>query len=332
MSGRILSGALALAALVAPALGAQGGSIDVQCKAGTVSERITQDLCQKAIDVFTFMAPQLGTAIAGGNAVSGEHSTLSGPGRFSVGFRVNVLRARLPQLDGVTTAITGAVASDYDTEQQAVPVPTLDAAIGVFRGIPIGGVDALGFDALLNLAVLPSVTAGDVSVSLPSGRVKVGFGGRLSIVRESILAPGISLTWLRRDLPSVSVTGTPGSDEIHVDDFRVKTSAWRAVVGKNLGPVSLSAGFGQDSYETSALADVTVVRGGVTSTASQVVAVQDLERDNAFGSVALNLALLSLVAEYGRASGGKLATFNTFNGQRADDPRDFVSVGLRFRW
>src|SRR4029078_10048347 len=37
------------------------------CPGTTSAQRITQDACQKAVDLFKYTAPQLGTAIAGGN-------------------------------------------------------------------------------------------------------------------------------------------------------------------------------------------------------------------------------------------------------------------------
>ncbi|MGQ0646234.1 MAG: hypothetical protein ACT4P7_01615 [Gemmatimonadaceae bacterium] len=325
-------GASVLLALCTSDARSQGGTIDPQCRAGTVNERVTQDACQKALDLFTFLAPQLGTALAGGNAVSGEHSTLNGPGRFSIGLRANAAGARLPQIDERTPAVTGAVASDYRIEDQIVPVPTIDAAVGIFRGIPIGGTQAFGLDALLNLAYIPELSEGDIDVTLPSGSLKLGFGGRVSIMRESIITPGISVTYLRRDLPAVTVTGSPGSDELAVENFQVKTSAWRGVIGKNFGPIVLLGGIGQDTYETSALVEVRVTRGGITSTAGPIAAVQRVRRDNVFGSMALNIAMLSIVGEVGRASGGTLTTLNTFSGDRADDELDYASFGLRFRW
>jgi hypothetical protein len=164
--------------------------------------------------------------------------------------------------------------------------------------------------------------------------VKLGFGGRLSVMRESVIAPGISLTWLRRDLPPLAISANPGSDELDVRNLEVKTSAWRALVGKNFGPVALAAGFGQDTYETTALADVTVHVPGTsaTGTITGLTAGQRMHRDNAFGSIAVNVATLSFVGEYGRSSGDRLATFNTFGADRADDPREYLSVGVRFRW
>src|ERR1700716_1087732 len=74
------------------------------CPPGTVTgglpdrQRATQDACQMAVDVFQFMAPQLGLALAGGNATLGQASTLGGLGHFSIGIRANFFEGDLPQV------------------------------------------------------------------------------------------------------------------------------------------------------------------------------------------------------------------------------------------
>src|SRR5262249_29412949 len=71
---------------------------------------VAQDACQKALDLFQFMAPQLGGAITGGNATLGQGGSLGGPGHFTVGVRVNAVRGSLPRVDGasVRPVATGA--------------------------------------------------------------------------------------------------------------------------------------------------------------------------------------------------------------------------------
>src|SRR5215212_2514924 len=81
-----------------------GAQVDTQrCPAGTVSgplnvpdqTRAAQDACQKAIDLFNYMAPQLGISITGGNATLGKGGTLGGLGHFSLGLRLNVVQGSI---------------------------------------------------------------------------------------------------------------------------------------------------------------------------------------------------------------------------------------------
>src|ERR687889_755851 len=60
--------------------------------------RAAQDACQMAVDVFQIMTPQLGLALAGGNATLGRGSAL-GTGHFSIGLRANVFNGDLPDVD-----------------------------------------------------------------------------------------------------------------------------------------------------------------------------------------------------------------------------------------
>lgn len=330
-----LSRTAAVAAAVAflpLALPAQGPVVDARCPSAATPQRVTQDACQKALDVFQFIAPQLGVAIAGGNAVLGEHSALRGPGHFSIGLRSNVINARLPRVDQHTPSVTGAQSDEYGVDEQFIPVPTLDAAIGLFRGFPMGGTYAFALDALVNVAYIPSFDDDEVSVDLPDGSLKLGFGGRLGLLQETFVTPGVSVTYLRRDLPVVDVTGRVGNDELFVRDVDVQTSAWRAVLGKNLALLGVSVGAGQDRYQTSATTQVTVTRQGQSVTSAPIVAKQEVTRTSYFANLALNLAAFRLVGEIGRSSGGNLPTYNTFAGTRADDPRTYGSLGLRVNW
>lgn len=322
-----------VAALAVPRrLSAQGGTIDPQCRAVTVAERITQDACQKALDLFQFMAPQLGAALTGGNAVLGEHSALRGLGHFSIGVRANAVQGQLPRVEQRTPALTGAVSSDYAYKSQVLPAPVVDAAVGIFRGIPFAGTYALGIDALVNVAYIPKVDEADLSVDVPDGSLKFGFGGRLGILAETFATPGISLTVMQRELPSIDVQGRVTGDELNVNHVRVKNTAWRVVAGKNLTVLGLAVGAGQDRYDTGADAQVTINRAIPSVTSAVISARQQLTRTNVFANLSLNLAVVRLVGEVGRASGGTVRTYNTFGDAAGADARTYASVGLRVAW
>ncbi len=329
----LAAGALALALSLVPGVApAQGGTVAPQCMGGGTAGLVTRDACQKAIDLFQFVAPQLAGTLVGGSAVQGEHSTLRGLGHYSLGLRANAVRARLPQVDQHTPSVTGAVASDYAVDERWIAAPVLDAAIGIFRGVPFAGTHALGLDALVNVSYIPEVDQGDFSVRLPDGSLKLGFGGRLGLLRETFLTPGISFTWLQRDLPTVDVRGRVGGDELDVRDVRVATTAWRLVGGKSFSIFAIAFGGGQDRYDTEASAQVTINHLGPSVSSGVIAARQELTRTNFFGTLSLNLAQLRIVAEAGRASGGTIATYNTFSGHDPAAAQGYASLGLRLTW
>ena len=83
-SAGLLTAAALAASLTGAPLAAQSGSLDRQCAA---AQRPLQDACQKLIDLFDFMAPQLGTALAGGNPLIGQGGDYGRAGRLTIGLR-----------------------------------------------------------------------------------------------------------------------------------------------------------------------------------------------------------------------------------------------------
>lgn len=332
---------VAATAAVAPAQG-----VNSQCPAGSTvtggfpdQTRAAQDACQKAVDLFQYMAPQLGVLVTGGNATLGQGGTLGGPGRFSVGLRVNGLRGSLPEVDKVAPSINGATASIYSTKDQILPLPTADLAIGVFKGIPVGVTNVGGVDLLVSAAYLPEYTGNSIDVTVPEGSLKLGYGARVGIIQQSFLLPGISVSYLNRNLPTVSIVGstaaaTGGSrDTLRVDSLRVKTSALRIVASKSFLMFGLALGAGQDKYESGGTIRAKVAARAVTlpsgATAGPVILSQNLTRTNIFADLSLNLPIIKIVGEIGQVSGGTVSTFNKFTGKQADDSRLFGSIGIR---
>ena len=299
-----------------------------KCPGGTLltdPNRVSQDACQQAYDLFQFMAPQLGLALAGGNATLGTGSTLGGLGHFSIGVRANAFQGKLPQVQSFTQSTSGAQKNpSLPTSDQWLGLPVADAAVGIFPGIPLGLTNVGGIDLLVSGTYVPTITSGSVTVT-PSSNVQVGYGARIGILQESIVVPGVSFTYLKRDLPTTSITGTSGGNTLRVDALSDNTTAWRVVAGKSFLVFGVAAGYGMDKYESGANISATVSGLGSTSIAS----TQSLDRTNMFADVSLNLPLFKLVGEIGQNSGGTVQTYNGFSGGRADQSYQYFSAGLR---
>ncbi|HVA58730.1 MAG: hypothetical protein WBQ26_12235 [Gemmatimonadaceae bacterium] len=294
---------------------------------GTATQ-VSQDACQQAVDVFQYMAPQLGAAVAGGNATLGQGGTLGGFGHFSVGVRANVVAATLPQVDAFQQSVTGAQRQTLPTkDNQPLPMPVADAAIGLWSGIPVGVTNVGGVDALVNVAYIPDVTQNGLSVKAPNGSLKFGYGVRVGIIQESIALPGVAVTYLKRDLPAVTLEGASGFTTFMVSNVNIGTTAYRLVASKHFVVFGLAAGVGQDKYSQSADVQATVL--GQTS--PTVSLSQDVTRTNMFADLSLNLPILTLVGEVGQVSGGSVSTYNQFS-KDANASRLYGSVGLRLGW
>jgi hypothetical protein len=297
----------------------------------TSASQATEDARQQAHDVFQYMAPQLGLAIAGGSPTLGQASVTGGLGHFSVGLRGNALAGHVPAVDQFQTSCTGAQSRVLPTSGQVLGLPAVDAAIGVFKGIPLGITNVGGIDVLLTASYLPEVESGDFNVRLPEGQLKIGYGARVGLLQESLLVPGVSVSVLRRDLPTVNMVGTSGGNSLAVNNLSVKTTAWRVVASKSLLLFGLTAGMGRDSYDQSANVTATVQAPPPYGTVSSSIdPKQSLTRTNMFAGASLNLLMLKVSGEVGRVSGGSVSTMNSFDGKAADDSRLYGSVGLRF--
>lgn len=300
------------------------------------SQRAAQDACTMAYDVYQFMAPQLGVALAGGNATIGQGSVLGGLGHFSIGVRGNVFSGQLPQVDQFNPSPNGAQRQTLPSKSQVLGLPTADAAVGIFKGIPLALTNIGGVDVLVSAAYVPNINSSNVSIK-PSSSMQFGYGARVGLLSESIVVPGVSFTYLKRDLPTTDIVGSTGSgDTLSVLNTKVNTSAWRLVASKSFIVFGLAAGIGQDKYDQSASISATVHEtfNGVPISGSTSVpnTSQTLTRTNMFADLSLNLPLFKIVGEVGQASGGTVNTFNSFSGGAADRSQVYGSVGLRLSW
>ena len=301
------------------------------------SSVVTQDACQKAIDVFQYLAPQLGVIISGGNATLGVGGTLGGLGHIYVSGRANVVNSNIPRVDKVTPATTGARSDNYPTQSQIAGIPQADVAIGLFRGIPLGVTNVGGIDLLGSVSYLPSLDASGVHISTPNGSVKFGGGVRVGIVQESILFPGVSVTYLHRGLPTVDLSANDGGgDSLNLKNIDVSTDSYRLVASKSLLMLGLAAGVGQDRYSSTATGSGNVAARGVAGIGTPAEALgpismrQKLARTTYFVDATLNFPVIKLIGEIGRTNSVNIPTYNSFAGAAPGSAQTYGALGVRF--
>jgi hypothetical protein len=321
-----------VATIIAAPLQAQQSS----CAPGT-----TQDACQKAVDLLNFMTPQLSTSLVGGNPTLGQGGALGGFGHFSFDVRASGMNFELPQFSNVGVSAAGAQHSTFTSTKKLLGVPSLDAGIGLWRGLSLGVTHVGGVDALVTMTYLPSsLGSGDqtngssdkTNFAVVGGNEKFGYGVRLGILEESVVTPGISVVWVQRDLPTLSDSQTidpsganPGGT-VALNGFAVKTTALRLTAAKSFLIFGLSAGIGQDKYTANS-----TLTGGISGLGSSTIPYSfSMTRTNLFVGAYVNLFIFKLEAEYGTVSGGSLpGAFNTF-GSDAASSRSYFTAGLRF--
>lgn len=331
-----------LTAVVFTAIGAgQPSSLAAQTTSGpcTVTPGVVSgaDACQKGRDLFGFVVPQIGIAVSSGNPVLGEGGTLGGWPKRAFSFRVSAVDGQLPK-NAVPISVTGsAVGSDFGAARTPIPLPSADAAIGIFPGIPLGLTNTLGVDVLLGASYLPTVNESNFEVAPKDGGFAFQYGVRVGALQESSVIPGLSVSYMRRKLPTVDLGYTPNNDTLTVTGTSVTSNALRIVASKRFAIFGLAAGVGRDEIEGSASMRASVNETVLGTNQRFLVELPNLRytttRNTAFVNASLGLGLARLVGEYGWSSEGTVReTVNQFGGRKADEGYRYGSLGIAFRF
>ncbi len=296
------------------------------------------DVCRKANDLFRFLIPQIGVALAGGNPVPGEGGTMGGFGKRAISLRVVGVDGRLPN-NSVPLNLTGAaVASDFGSTRSVIPLPSADAAIGLTSGIPFGLTNVGGVDLLVGATVLPKVSQNRFQLDPKgTGGVALSYGVRVGALQESSLVPGVSVSYMRRRLPKVDFGYTPGNDTLRIANTSVRASSIRVVASKRLPLIGFAVGVGRDVIEgrseINAVVNETVAGTAQRATVTLPLLAEKVTRNTAFANVSVSILITRLVAEVGwSAKGDARPTLNSFGGRQANEGYRYGSLGFTTRF
>ena len=292
-----------------------------------------RDACRKAVDLVNFVSPQFAEALSGGNAMIAQGGSLGGFGKFAVAIRSTQVMGSIPKISDQGFSTAGESRTVYSTTSQLIPALAVDGALGIWRGLPVGLTHIGGLDGLVSVTYMSAVDGGSVKLALEGSNTNFGFGARVGIIEETAMLPGISVSYIKRDMPRFSITGTTTTGNgvttaggtIAGTSLLVTTTSLRGTIGKRLGVFDLTGGFGQDKYQSSAN-----VSGAVTGFGSSTgTAVMAITRSNIFGGLALNLGAFKFAGEYGMASGGTAPTSTNDFGEAANKTRAYFTLGAR---
>jgi hypothetical protein len=186
---------------------------------------------------------------------------------------------------------------------------------------------------LASASYVPTINSTSNSISItPNNNWQFGYGARLGLLSESITVPGVAVTWIQRNLPTTDLSATSNGNSLSVQDFTVKTTAWRVVASKSFVFFGLAVGAGQDKYDQTADISATVSQSGLSGSESVPGTSQTLTRANVFGDLSINMPLFKIVFEGGQVSGGTVNTYNSFSGGSAARSQVYGSAGLRLSW
>jgi hypothetical protein len=326
-----LVASLSIATLVA----AQGAPSQCTAQSSVGNGSVAQgaaDVCQKLNDVFSFLSPQIGVALSGGNPMLGEGGTLGGPGKFSVSVHGTVVDGRVPNNSVPISLGSTTVSSNFGGQRAPIPMPAVDAAIGLTPGYPVGLTNVGGIDLLVGLTYMPTVNRDRFAINTKGSPLAVAYGVRVGILQESALVPGVSVSYKRRKLPKTSLLYTTGDDTLGVRDIDLTSSQLRLVAAKRFVFVGIGAGIGRDQINSETAFDATVNESGTRSTVTTSTGIRSVSRSTAFVDLSFGIPKAQITIEGGWSSKGDItSTVNTFGGHSANEGYRYGSIGFGFR-
>ncbi len=276
----------------------------------------TRQACQAAVDAARAFQPLAGVVISGGTELLGASGPLGGLGHFAIGTRVNAIGAALPD----PNSTSGTIASGY---KGLLAAPLVVGGIGIHDRVDLlGAVLVMPTSLVSGLSVRSSAHIGSVALGL-------GFGARVAVLRPALPYPSVSVTVLRRWMPTLRYSGDTTQSTAYQFSATLVAQNYRVEAGWRLGSFAVGAGLGLDHYTSDVQASGTVGGFGFGNFDTGTFPVSGT-RGLGFLTGSARLGAFRVGAELGY-QGGKNQTFNT---SFADfDPtagRLFAGLGVRF--
>ena len=295
---------------------------NAQCSSLTTSDNSRQT-CNAAIDLTRAYHPIAGLLISGGNPLLGSDASMGGLGKFAVSLRANATHIVVPEL-----AVDGSN-NVAQSDALLAPVPLIEGAVGLFRGLPNG---LLSLDFLGSLQLVPNEKlVDDIRVDPDAPRVGpvslgLGYGGRLGLFGGSRVLPGLSVSVMRRSIPQVGFGDMAAGDDIAAD-VNLNATNIRVVASKRWAVFTLGAGAGWSRYTGDAVA---TFRGNASAVPQTISLHLDQRRQVIFADAGLDFRFLRIVGEIGRQSGRDQQLVTNFQGFDDTKGTTFYSAALRF--
>ena len=328
---RVTAAAIGVIAAVSMTSAAQAqSSCTVQSPLSTIAQGA--DVCQKLNDIFSFLSPQIGVALSGGNPMLGEGGTLGGPGKISFSVHGSVVDGRVPN-NSVPLSLTGAsVASNFGAQRAPIPMPGIDAALGLSKGYPVGLTNVGGVDLLVGATYIPDVNKDRFSINSDGSGLALSYGVRVGILQESAVVPGVSVSYRRRKLPKTTLLYSTSDDTLAAQHVDLSSNSWRLVMAKRFVFLGIGGGVGRDAIHSETAFSATVNEAGTRSTVTSATGVRSVTRNTAFLDLSIGLPQAQLTIEGGWSSKGDItSTVNTFGGHSANEGYRYGSIGFGFR-
>lgn len=279
-------------------------------------------VCAAAVDGTRAFHPLFGMLVSGGNPTIGSAATLGGLGHASVTLRANAVNFVFPDL-----AYNGSSSTVPAGEKLFLPAPLLEGSLGLYNGMSGGllAVDFLGSAQLLPTDQIDNVTVDEDARRIGSLALGLGYGARIGIVRGLGPLPDVSVSVMRRDIPTITY-GDVSADQYSYGVDLHATNV-RLVASKQLALLDLAAGFGWDKYTGDAIIQF---RDPITSVLQSNVPVElSSSRLVGFVNAGVNVSKVRLTGELGYQGGKDQELSTDFEDFDTTEGKFFAGLGLR---
>jgi hypothetical protein len=280
-------------------------------------------VCAAAVDGTRAFHPVFGMLVSGGNPTIGSAATLGGLGHASLTVRANAVNLVLPDL-----AYTGSSSTVPAGEKLFLPAPLVEGSLGIYRGLSAGllAVDLLGSAQLLPTSQINNVTVASDARRIGSIALGLGYGARVGILRGLGPLPNVSLSVMRRDIPTITYGDVPGGDrysygvDLHATNLRL-------IASKQIAVLDLAAGLGWDKYTGDAIIQF---RDPITGVLQSNVPVElNNSRVLGFMNAGVSMSMVRLTGELGYQGGKDQGLSTEFEDFDTTKGKFFAGLGLR---
>jgi hypothetical protein len=282
-----------------------------------------QQVCAAAVDGTRAFHPVFGMLVSGGNPTIGTAATLGGLGHASLTLRANAVNVVFPDLN-----YTGGSSTVPAGDKLFFPAPLLEGSVGLYKGMSGGllSVDFLGSAQILPTDQIDNVTVDEDARRIGTLALGLGYGARIGIVRGMGPMPDLSVSVMRRDIPTITYGDVSSGDEfsygvdLHATNIRI-------VASKQVAVLDLAAGFGWDKYTGDAIIQF---RDPFTSIPQPNIPVE-LNNSRLVGFVngGINLSKFRLTGELGYQGGKDQELSTEFEDFDTTEGKFFAGLGLR---
>jgi hypothetical protein len=282
-----------------------------------------QRVCAAAVDGTRAFHPLVGVLVSGGNPTIGSAATLGGLGHASLTLRANAVNLVLPDVN-----YTGSSSTVPVGDRIFAPAPLLEGAVGLYKGMSGGllAIDFLGSAQLLPTDQVDHLVVDSGARKIGSIALGLGYGARIGILRGMGPLPAMSVSVMRRDIPTITYGDVSAGDQFSYG-VDLHATNLRLIASKQVAILDLAAGLGWDKYTGDAIIQF---RDPITGVLQSDVPVElNNSRVLGFVNAGVSMAMVRLTGEVGYQGGKDQQLSTSFEDFDTTKGKFFAGLGLR---